>query len=186
MLKMAARGGHRELCELARKWACEAKSGEMNWNEMLWHAAAGGHINICKLARKWGATRWSTMIHGAMGGEECKSKIALKICVLAHKWSCSAGDPLDGNDLLYDAARIGSRDLCILARSFGITEEGLDEMILWAAKTSNRELCELAHEWSKETGWNLDYKKAIHNAADRRNWDLCKLISSWMDQIQTP
>ena len=48
MLWGGARGGHREMCELAKEW------GANDFNGMLWYGALHGHREICELAKQWG------------------------------------------------------------------------------------------------------------------------------------
>ena len=65
----AARGGHRDLCELAAQFAQQnANWGATNFDEMLHEAAYGGHRDLCELAKSWGATDFNEMLHEATYG----------------------------------------------------------------------------------------------------------------------
>lgn len=185
MLFGAACGGHRKLCILARAWACELIAGQsLNLTSMLEGATSGEHRDLCELAREWARETtgnpldWNAMLSAAINTRN--PKFAYEICELAHSWSMSDGSSLDWDHVLLNAAHDGYRDICLLVKSYGITKKGVKRMFLCAATRGNRELCELAHKWEMKKRWRLPYKRALHRAADRQDWDLCKLICSWM------
>ena len=66
----AARGGHRDLCELAAQFAQQnANWGATNFDEMLHEAAYGGHRDLCELAKSWGATNFNRMLIWAVDAD---------------------------------------------------------------------------------------------------------------------
>jgi len=102
----AARGGHRDLCELAAQFAQQnANWGATNFDEMLHEAAYGGHRDLCELAKSWGATDFNEMLHEATHGGH------RDLCELAKSWGAT-----DFNRMLHEATYGGHHDIENLAK----------------------------------------------------------------------
>ena len=145
MLYEAARGGHRDLCELAVAWA-KAHGNPLDttvYNAMLYGAAYGGHRDLCELAVAWAKA------HG-------------------NPWVAD-----DFNGMLYWAAYGGHRDLCEMAKSWGATH--VNWMLYKAARGGHRDLCELAKSWGADNFNDIfieDMREDIQQLI--KYWQACK------------
>ena len=139
MLCGAAKGGHRDLCILARDWTRETPldcddeqlnydnmlardwargtpldydDDQLNYDNMLWCAAGGGHRELCELAREWGATDLNWMLRcAAEGGHR-------DLCELARGWMDAEGINPNFRDMLSGATEGGHSEMCVLAREW--------------------------------------------------------------------
>ena len=210
MLYIAAENGHLDLCELAREWIGDDDA--VNFNEVLYSAARGGHRDLCELAREWCAEsdnrdrdravtildtrRDEVDVHAVVHHDGYVDQLRFDLIKLRF------------GRMLFNAARYGHRDICILAHEWiseaqqrlrknypGIHLAALDynEMLLKAAKGGHRDLCILAREWSREwshevPSQSLHFDGMIVQAArcadPVRARELCNLAREWIGRAE--
>ena len=189
MIRNAAIGGHRDLCELAREWGMARTFyaiSETGCDIMLESAACGEDFararDLCILAKEWGATNFRGMlIHATTRGNR-------DLCVLAHRWSGMSNSVLDLNTMLVCAVREGDQGLCALAKEW-IEESNSDPlniMLSAAAESGNYGLCVLAKDWMDTAGIEVNFGWMINSADCCKDgcagWVIKRLAHQWMEE----
>jgi hypothetical protein len=174
VLRNAARGGSKEICELARV------NGARDFEEMLRGAAEGGNIEMCKFAREWLDTEGpydAAVFYNMMIGTI--SELHFDAFRLAHEWwTAKLGRDLNIGEIynaIVRAAIYGSLEICeflwnatLLYESAHHNEETEAEMVLildvimsYSVIHGHVALCELIHTWGAE-----HYERYLASADD--------------------
>lgn len=132
----------------------------------LMFAVRTKRCDMCQLVREIEA-RIPRQVRAPFGSPAPKPTYAR-----AHGW-----DQFDWNRMLGEAARIGSRDICELARSWGANR--WTGMACGAARGGSREMCILAREWSIADGKALDWSDMMRSASLGGSCEVCKLVREW-------
>ena len=156
LLLGAARGGHAELCKLAKR------IGATYFNLMCEEGARGNHKDICDLALEWGITNKTRLLYGAVRNGH------LGLCCLPKEGI----DNWQLNCLGYEAGLSGRTDMCHLVKSWGTNY--FNPMITGAAHKGHRHICILAKKWG---AGNFD--QMLHCGAIHGHDDICKLARKW-------
>lgn len=186
------------LCELVRYWAA---GKPFDLNLMLYRAAENNQHELCSLVHQWSIADGKTMNWGGMLEESLVSRDR-KLCELAYEW---AGKPFGwyslfgcaASSLVLSSKSISKdcREYCELVykwahdpnRPIGDSDEPMNYngMLANAAYSGNRELCELAREWTarcKADGHKvkpLDWNEMLIHATIGNHRDLCELAGTW-------
>ena len=161
MLREAAKGDHRDLCELAREWGTHyAPKFLMDFSMMFSTSAYYGHLDMCILAKKWidedhyvfDATAISENLrYAASGADPVRAR---DICIFIHDWiielsSANKQPPaMHLRGMINTAVMKGYCELCILALKWGrespesdITD--INEILINAAQVGHQNICEV-------------------------------------------
>ena len=116
------------------------------------------------------------------------------------------------HDLMVHGAKIGCRELCILAHTLSVDAgkeinywvaqyaaalhnhraicdllcewyEPRSSILDGACKGGHRELCELTHNWMRANHWDIEYDRLLDEAACGGHRAICDLIIAWVIAI---
>ena len=159
---------------------------------MLGKGTKNSHRELCELAREWGATQFDDMLRDAARGADPIR--ARELCILAREYLDAEGIKANLDQMSYESARKGNRDVCILARDWARERNDAEyvssvtnSMLCGAAYGTDpvraRDLCILAKEWldAGDVNSGTDYNRMLCNAAWSGHRDLCILAREWID-----
>jgi len=95
-----------------------------------------------------------------------------ELCDIIREYGKSVLVEKDFEDMLKKAAYLGSRELCIRAKTWGARD--FDEMLCSATRGEHREICELAYEWGAR-----NFREMLSYAAWISHRELCELAYKW-------
>lgn len=149
-LEIAARNGYLEICRIL----CE-HGAHYPEHYMVRGAAEGHHLHIIEFARQTCGINYDALFAGALLGEN------MDLCV--HAITVGGVDITHGVEV---AADKNSEIMCTHLRDYAkehklLTEEFYYLMIASASYQNNLRLVYLAHEWSIDDGYRLNYTKLL-------------------------
>ena len=173
MLLIAARCGHKEICDLARKWLLENRA-QISQADMVSATIQGGHLALCEYIFSWYDEppdyNWMLDIAAQYGHRA--------ICEYARANMLKRNMVPRYDLMLSMAARGDHRDICELAISWGARIN--NPMLFGAAYGGHRDMCALAREWILNAGILPDYYHALACAALGGHYEICMLIREWI------
>ena len=183
MIRGAIESGYLDLCALARTWITGTPLRDSPMiDEIVCIAQREGYTQqgLHTIASMWGARDATELLHNAT---MCDDR---ELCIYARDQLMQHGSevPPDFNRMLRDAARTGSRDLCVLAYEW-VSESGIqadiEGMLYNAALSGNSEICILARKWGSVAGIPLDLRDMVEGGMKGGHQEICELAKKWME-----
>jgi hypothetical protein len=199
MLRNAARGGSKEICEFARA------NGARDFEMMLRGAAEGGNVEMCKFTREWLDAKgpYDAYVFHYMA-ESAISALHFDAFRLAHEWwTAKLGRDLSIDEIcniITSTAIYGSAEICEFLWNAALRYESahhdeetrmvmdltLDLIMSYSVTHGHVALCKLIHTWGAE-----HYERYLASAdegdrarraskKEKRTTETRALVAGWM------
>jgi len=199
VLRNAARGGSKEICEFARA------NGARDFEEMLRGAAEGGNVEMCKFAREWldAEGPYDAVVFYNMTAEAISASHFDVFCLAHEWWTAKLGRDLNIGEIyntIVRAAIYGSAEICEFLWNAALRYESahhdeetrmvmdltLDLIMSYSVTHGHVALCKLIHTWGAE-----HYERYLASADDadrarraskreKRTAETRELIKKWI------